>query len=431
MNASTRSFLEAKVRALRARAGRLARLTPQTVGIRRQDVPFAPDAAHFRAANLRLAEIDREVRGLLRGLDTMMAAADTPADAVLRRSALVERAVDRARRTFGLYFEIFGQRGTAFAPALHACDSIAGDCFALVRQTFPELLGGPLLKPITYVEASFSPATFRRGVMLRRLLGERNPFPLVRVPHERLGSPWGFGVVLHEVGHSLQADLQIWQETEAALRSRVLQFTRNPWLARIWTRWHKEIFADLAAILLGGPAAADGMKDFLAYPAPRVLAFRPLAVHPVPYLRAFIMAEMIERLGFGEHAARVRKVWDGLYGHHLAGSRLPQILVESAPVVIPEVVDEVAFQTRRGLAGHRLVDILPFTPADERRIRTAAQQIASGRISVALPPRFTVGAARYALEGKLAPPDEISRVILTHLNRAALRRTNPSARVAA
>ena len=30
--------------------------------------------------------------------------------------------------------------------------------------------------------------------------------------------------------------------------------TRDPGLTRIYGRWQKEIFADLAAVLLGGPA---------------------------------------------------------------------------------------------------------------------------------------------------------------------------------
>ncbi len=43
--------------------------------------------------------------------------------------AMLEREVDRARRTFGLLFEIFSQRGSDFAPALAAHDVIAADCY--------------------------------------------------------------------------------------------------------------------------------------------------------------------------------------------------------------------------------------------------------------------------------------------------------------
>src|SRR5262245_23620927 len=244
-------FLATKITSLRTRARRLGRLNHASVGIRPQDLPYAPSDAHFAAANARLGEIDRLIHGQLQALDQYARRRGVNHDAILHRTALVEREIDRARRAFGLFFDVFSQRGTTFAPALAACDSIAADCFQAVRRAAPGLLQGPLLKPVTYLEHSFSPATFRRGVMLRRLLGERNPFPLVRVPYERIGSPWGMGVVLHEIGHNLQADLGIWQETQQALQRRVWQASRNSWLTRIWSRWHKEIFADLVAILLG------------------------------------------------------------------------------------------------------------------------------------------------------------------------------------
>lgn len=429
-----RNFLDSKIRALMARARRLSRFDHQSVGIRPQDVPYTPSPTHFAAANARLQEIDRHVRGLLRALAGAMRRPALNVDAILAQSALVEREVDRARRAFGLFFEVFSQRGTRFAPALAACDLIAADCFRIVRHTAPGLLRGPVLKPVTYLEHSFSPATFRRGVLMRRLLGERNPFPLVRVPFERVESPWGMGVVLHEIGHNLQADLGIWQETQQAVQRRVLQETRHPWLARIWARWHKEIFADLIALLLGGPASARAMKDFLAYPASRILSFRALSVHPTPYLRVFIQAEMLRRMGFAAEAQRIRRVWRTLYGPHLSQAKIPAVLLATAERVIPLVVDEIAHQPRRGLAQRTLVDVVPFTAADQQTVLRAAESIARGALPAALPPRFAVSAARYAFDRQLAPAARIAATVLTQLARrgaAENQVARPGLRVAA
>src|SRR5262249_45865190 len=58
----TRFFLHAKLLGLTARARRLARVDYAAVGIRPQDMPYAPSPAHFRAANQRLAQIDGEIR---------------------------------------------------------------------------------------------------------------------------------------------------------------------------------------------------------------------------------------------------------------------------------------------------------------------------------------------------------------------------------
>jgi hypothetical protein len=414
-------FLRAKVRNITFRAGRLARLTPRDVGIRPQDVPYAPSASHFAAANARLREIDQAVRRALESLSAELRHATPRPREVLTRSALLEREIDRARRAFGLFFDVFSQRGTRFAPALAACDAIAVDCFAAVRRAAPGVLDGPLLKPLTYLEHGFSPATFRRGVLLRRLLGERNPFPLIRVPYERVEAPWGMGVILHEIGHNLQADLGVWQETEVALQRRVLGLTGNPWLTRIWGRWHKEIFADLIACLLGGPASVHSMKDFLAYPPARVLTFHPLSAHPTPYLRVLIQAEMLRRMGFTEQATDVRDNWYRLYRAHLPGARIPELLLRTAPRVIPHVVDEVAFQTRRGMAQHTLVDVVPFRREDQEQILRAAEALARGRIPEELPPRFVVSASREALERGWASPERISKTVLTHLTRLGSR----------
>jgi len=424
-------FLLVKARSLAARARRLARLDADSVGIRPQDVPYAPSPAHFAAANRRLAEIDGHVRHHLASLLRDARAPGGRPGQVLQHAALVEREVDRARRSFGLFFDVFSQRGSAFAPALAACDAIAADCFEAVRCAVPGLLPERLLQPLTYLEHSLSPATFRRGVVLKRLLGESNPFPLVRIPYEHVESTWGMGVVLHEIGHNLQADLRIWQENQQAVRSRVLRVTRNPWLTRIWARWHKEIFADLLALLLGGPASARSMKDFLAYPPPRVLSFRPLGVHPVPFLRVFILADMLRRMGFAGEAARTEAVWQTLYGR--SAGRVPRALISSARLIAPHVVDEIAFQPRRGLAQHALADVVPFRREDEASIRGAARSIASGEVPDDLPARFAVSASRCAFEMNLAPPRAIARTVLSHLARrqAAANRAGAAPRAAA
>lgn len=406
-----RQFLHSKILALVARARRLARINGEGVGIRPQDQPYAPFPAHFRAVNQRLAAIDQQIARRLSDLQRHWQTA--PLRRVLIDIALVEREIDRARRTFGLFFEIFSQRGSMFAPALAAYDAIAEDCYRAVRQAAPQIFRGPLLKPLCYMEHGFSPATMRRGVQLTRLLGEPNPFPIVRIPWDR-DNPWQ-PVFLHEVAHNLQADLGLWQENRQAVIRRILRGSGDPGLTRIYARWHKEIWADLAAILLGGPAAAWGMATFLAHPAPRTLTYRPGGAHPTAYLRIHILAEMLRRLGFGENARRLTQVWDELYnptGFH----RLPARLLTSSSRIIPEVVDEIAFQTRRNLAQRAVADVIPFTLEAERSIKEAARNLVRGQVPDDLPPRWLVSAACYALTSGQVPLKQLSRIVIRRLN---------------
>ncbi len=406
----TRTFLRTKLIGLSARLRRLGRIDNAFVGIRPQDMPYAPSPAHFAAANRRLGRIETSVRRrfnqLARGFERASNAR------ILVDMALVERELDRARRLFGMFYEVFAQRGTSFGPALAAHDAIAEDCYQAIRENAPRVFPGPLLKPVCYMEHGYSPATMRRGVQLSRLLGEANPFPLIRIPWDR-DHPWQ-AVFLHEVAHNLQADLGIWQENRQAVLRRMIGNLRDPFLATVYGRWHKEIFADLAAILLGGPAAAWGMADFLAHPAPRTLTYRPGGAHPTAYLRVPMQAEMLRRLGFDTDAERLLKVWRKLY-QPARGHRIPAPLMRSAGRVIPMIVDEIAFQTRRNLAQRALADILPFRREDQAAIRAGGRELAAGRADANLPPRFLLSAASYALASGRTCPNHLAQLVIRHL----------------
>lgn len=404
-----RRFLRAKINGLTARLSRLARIDNAFVGLRPQDMPYAPSAEHFRAVNGRLAAVEQRIRARFAQLQSERGR--SAPQRVLIDVALVERELDRARRLFGMFYEVFAQRGTSYGPSLAAHDAIAEDCYRAVREAAPRIFDGPLLKPVCYMEHGYSPATMRRGVQLSRLLGEANPFPLIRIPWDR-DQPWQ-SVFLHEVAHNLQADLGIWQENRQAVVRRVMGRARDPFLASVYGRWHKEIFADFAAILLGGPAAAWGMADFLAHPQPRTMTYRPGGAHPTAYLRVYLLAELMRRIGFGNEATRLLRVWQGLY-RPTAGHRIPPPLMSSAPRIIPEVVDEIVFQTRRNLAQRALVDVIPFHREDEMAIREGARRLAEGR-HVALPPRHLVSAAHHALEAGRIAPQRLARSVIRQL----------------
>jgi len=411
--AHVRDFLRARIIGLAARARRLARIDYASVGIRPQDLPYIPSARHFKAANDRLASIDRNIVRRLRIVRQEWRRADP--QRVLVDVALVEREVDRARRAFGMFFEVFGQRGSSFAPVLAAHDAIAADCYAAVRQGAPRLLDRQILAPVTYLEHGYSPATMRRGAVLSRLLGEANPFPIIRIPWDR-DNPWQ-SVFLHEVSHNLQADMGIWQENQMAVAKSVLLASGDPALGAVYGRWHKEIFADLTALLLGGPAAAWGLAQFLAHPAPRALTFRR-GVHPTGFLRVLILTEMLRRMRFTTDAARLETMWRTLYDTRRF-HRLPPRLLASSGKLIPIVVDEIAFQTRRNLAHRALADVIHFRSEDQDAILAGSRRLLEGKLpDPALPPRHLVGAASYALDSGRIGPRSLSDRVVARLARA-------------
>lgn len=427
-DATTRRFLDTKLRALTARARRLTRLTPRRIGLRPEDLPYAPSRSHFHAANKRLATIGNAINRQIHRIEQGWPPATS--QEALTQMAMLDRSVDRLRRTFGMFFEVMSQRGSGFAPALAAHDAIALDCYSVVRTALPGVFSGPLLKPLTYLEHGYSPATQRRGVSLARLLGDRNPFPVIRIPWDRDNS-WQ-PVFLHEVAHNLQADMGLWQENAEAVGNRLARMRFDPLVVTIYRRWHKEIFADLAALLLGGTASVWGMMEFLAHPGARALTYRPGGAHPTGWVRVLMLTEMLRRMGFAEEARRAEQVWRQLY-NPARGHRLPPILLAATSRAVPAMIDEIAYQPRRALGQHALADAIPFTRADEARIRSGGIAIAAGRVPD-LPPRFFVSASRFALESG-ADPQAISTLVFGHLarrqaNRNPLAQPTPSALVA-
>lgn len=420
------TFLRLKAASLRARARQLIRLTPQSVGLRPRDMPYAPSAGHFRAAQKQLAAIERTIE---RRLATAARQIAPSHEDRLLSMAMIEREIDRARRAFGMFFELFAQRGTIYAPALAAHDVIGIDCYHAVMEGLPGIFTGPMLAPVCYLEHGYSPATVRRGVALARLLGDSLPFPIVRIPWDR-DKPWQ-AVFLHEVAHNLQADLRIWEDVQQAVLQRLSQMRLAPAAIATFTRWHKEIFADLAALLLGGPAAAFGMAEFLAHPSDKVMTYRPGGAHPVGYLRLLMQAEMLRRMGFRRDADALREIWQTLYDP-ARGARMPKWLLDAAPRAIPAVVDEIAFQPRRNLAEKALCNVIRFTPRDQLAIRRGAFDLKRGKPPIGLPPRHVVSACRYALEAG-AEPNRLGALVIAHLANVPriVQRELPPPRLAA
>src|SRR6185312_11149314 len=139
-----------------------------------------------------------------------------------------------------------------FADWLLSCDRIALSCYQAAYLGVGEPKPLPAPPPFCYARTGFSPATFRRGIPLSKLGRQINPFPLVQLPYHRLVNPWTLGAVLHEVSHNLQNDLGLARAVPLSIARRLLREGFGRMSAAVWTRWNRELFADLSGLLLGG-----------------------------------------------------------------------------------------------------------------------------------------------------------------------------------
>ena len=237
----------------------------------------------------------------------------------------------------------------------------------------------PALLPFSYANSGFSPATFRRGVPLRRLRHNPNLFPLIMLPQHRLDNVWALSSVLHEVSHNLQADLGLWDVMPVQIYRRLSGEGRlPPDLARIWAQWHKEMMADMFALVLGGPAAVESLMDVVGRAPAATLRFSPQSVHPTPYLRVLLSLVLLKRIGFERMAADLTRVWQRLYPR-VTPDDIPPRMLKTFQSAAELAVDTMVFQPYQQLAGKSLAQVLPFGPPQMAMVEEAGRRLAAGQ----------------------------------------------------
>lgn len=320
-----------------------------------------------------------------------------------------ERAHEWVRaieKIWDFYFELFGQRQSRFGDWLLSCDRIALDCYqvAFMGVTVPKSIPAP--PPFSYMRTGFSPATYRRGIPLRRLGHNLNPFPLIQLPYHRLVNPWTLGAILHEVSHNTQNDLGLAQVIPRRIGERLLRAGLDRSVAAVWVRWNRETFADLSGLLLGGPAVVASLMDVIGRGPRTVKTYSPRGPHPTPYLRAFISFELLRRIGFPREADQASRVWSRIYPNPRSGT-IPARLLATADRAIKLVVDTICYQPYETLGNKCLAEVIKFGPKEQLLVEEAGRRLAAGNDPGIIPERFLIGAARYAFDGRLARPESI------------------------
>jgi hypothetical protein len=384
--------------------------------------PAAPSEAHIEAVNRFIDRLRLKLVELARWVEAAAGAARREPSAerlrvLLERKQVAGNRVLYVEGIWDFYFDLFVQRLSSFGERLRAVDRIAANCYEDLYVGLGTAQPTPTLLPFSYAASGFSPATFRRGVPLRRLRHNPNLFPLIMLPQHRLDNVWALSSVLHEVSHNLQADLGLWEEMPVHIYRRMVGEGHLPAaMAQVWARWHKEMMADMFALLLGGPAAVESLMDVVARAPSSTLRFNPIGVHPTPYLRVFISLVLLRRMGFERMAAEIGRIWRRLYPR-VTAAEIPTVLMRTFRRAAELAVDTMVFRPYRQFAGKSLAQVLEFGPRQMGIIVQAGRRLAAGQDPGTVPPRFMIGAARYALDQRLASPQAITDNFYSTLGR--------------
>lgn len=324
--------------------------------------------------------------------------------------------VQQIEKIWDFYFELFGQRQSPYGPWLLSCDRIALDCYQTAYLGIGQARSVPAPPPFSYMRTGFGPATFRRGIRLKSLARKMNPFPLVQLPYHRLVNPWTLGAILHEVSHNLQSDLGLSLAVPRAIARALLTAGMPQSVVKTWVRWNRETFADLSGLLLGGPAVVASLMDVVGRAPAIVYGYDPNGVHPTPFLRVQLSAELLRRMGFVEEATRYRNAWLRLYPRPGPGV-FPAELLRTAEEAMARVVDAICYRPFAELGGKKLSEVFRFAPKDQILIEEAAGRLGRGTDPGIVPERYLIGAARFALDHRLAKAEAIKTNFYKELAR--------------
>jgi len=372
----------------------------------------SPSEAHIQATNQMISTLQKLLARYAAELNrSALEAGANPKPAQIQRVlAQKDRSgqlVKFVEKVWDFFLELFGQRQSQLGNWLMATDRIALDCYQAIYTGLGAPRSIPSPPPFSYMATGFTPSTFRRGVPLSRLGDLANPFPIIQLPYHRLVNPWTLGAVHHEVSHNIQNDLGLWNVVPVRLRQRLIQEGLPPAVAAVWARWHKEIWADLCGLLLGGPAVVASLVDVVGG-SPRItLRYNATGVHPTSYLRTLISVELLRRMGFVREASNFRQMWQHMYPNPRQGN-IPRPLLETFNRANFLVVDTICYQPYPQFGGKSLAQVTSFTQNHQKMTEEAAGRLSAGNDPGIIPARFLVGASRWATDHRMASPDRIT-----------------------
>jgi hypothetical protein len=381
----------------------------------------APSEGHLQVVNKLISNLRRGLLKMSRTVTTAIGEASAdPTSARLQRVMIskdnAHKWVQGIEKIWDFYFELFGQRQSKYGNWLLGCDRIAMDCYQAAYTGIGVARSIPAPPPFCYMKTGFAPATIRRGIPVTKLGKQLNPFPLVQLPYHRIVNPWTLGAVMHEVSHNLQSDLGLSKDVPRNVALRLLQADLGRSVASVWARWNREMFADMSALLLGGPEIVGSLMDVIGRAPSAVVSYSPRGPHPTPYLRLLINTELLRRMGFTEEAARYAEVWKRIYPNPRTGT-IPRAVLDTFPKACALAVDAMCYRPYRSLGNKNLSQVIRFEKKDQHMIEEASRRMAAGVDPGIIPERYLIGAARIALNRRLARPGIITKHFYNELVR--------------
>lgn len=402
------------------REARDTRLRTRAVMLVRSLETFAEHARSDR----RLASIAAAIDGILPRARALVASIEAE-----REDPAAEYTLEKLERAASFIETILRQRSADETPELRAGERVA----ELAAAPFVEFCR---VQGIAYDARPFL-AVRHAGRVDRSLHHEELPFSLVPVSADARNDPRAMPMVAREVGETIFFGVPGLGRTlasglslpEALALPSTAHEVRPAYLRAAFGPYLPDLFADLYATSLFGPAYAEALFALAEHPGVRRAAHRMqsyerwISPHPPLALRFAFVLEVLEALGRVSEAKRLRARWDRLFEgvtHYLfpaidgSAAKIPVEFVQKTVAAMASRIIEFHHPT---LEGFRILDIpgLGYLHAEHSAVVRSTKALLEERVPHERPLLVIAAAALLAQEKPALSPQ------LAELARRALR----------
>ena len=169
--------------------------------------------------------------------------------------------------------------------------------------------------PLVFLNGGYSPFTLTRKTEFQaesvpqELIQDQKlieamaslPFPVIGVPWYQAQNVAELPVIGHELGHSVEADLDL----EGDLNEAIAKAVKDPDRRSCWLDWRSEVFADVYGSLACGPSFVSTLAEFLSAEDPDDTPDE----YPPPAVRFEFNLAVLRSLDFPVEAEQLAQQW--------------------------------------------------------------------------------------------------------------------------
>ncbi|MEW5926630.1 MAG: hypothetical protein AB1941_04040 [Gemmatimonadota bacterium] len=189
--------------------------------------------------------------------------------------------------------------------------------------------------------------------------------PTLFLPKLEASNPLQWGTLVHEMGHAFSEPIRTFLKSRDVEKDILVIVGQRPQNVGVVLRWAEEIFCDLLAVRLLGPAYLASFVDFIVVLAASEGILSPSYTHPFPQWRVGIISDHLKEANVSRlvRLTRSQRQWPDLVRFFI------------------ELFEERSWAERRYLGGTGERAVIDVRELDDRIIRHLPELLPQGDLT--------------------------------------------------